>query len=239
MRRALLLTTFSILVTSCVTIPQLAQPMEKTRTVNAAYDDVWKAAINALTTSNQMITMSEKDSGVMAVDRTFERDQIWEYALIDGWTKFWTIWTGFRSRANLVIQSVTPEKTRIVVNAQIFGDFNQSNANYFTGAVSYTPASRVLSSNGKLEKEYLDIIEAQLSGVQGLEWANPPKESAAPPAGTSPVQSNRSAASFVDINQANLQEEMLKAQEKYEQRKKEMRLRRQTEESVNAKPSVA
>lgn len=172
----LLLVSLILLLTGCQTMPQMKQPMEKVKTFDAAFDEVWRASITALTTSNQMITLSEKDSGVIGVDRTFTKEQVWQYVLVDGWSKFWTQWTKFRSRANLVIQPVDQQRTKVTINSQIFGDFQEAHPNFLTGTVSYNPADRQLPSNGKLEKEYLDMIEGQIPSLRKIAWLDKSKE---------------------------------------------------------------
>ncbi len=159
-----------VIVSGCVTAPKLTEPIERSRTFDATYDDVWKAAIQALTSSNQIITMSQKDSGVIGVDREFDRTNVWNYVIIDGWTKFWTQWQKFHSRANLVVQSLEPTKTKVVVNVQMNADYLQAQPNYFFGTVSYSNQQHTLTSNGKIEKGYLDMIEAQLPKTRQLAW---------------------------------------------------------------------
>lgn len=175
----------TIFLAGCATMPTMDKPMEKTRTFSASYGEVWSSAITALTTSNQMITLSEKDSGVIGVDRQFNQQQIWDYVLIDGWSKFWTTWTNFQSRANFVIQALGPTETKVTVNTQIRADTKQYDYNIWWGTTSTSNVQRGLSSNGKLEKEYLDMIEAQLPNIRQLKWLDTGQ--AAPSKNTLPV----------------------------------------------------
>ena len=153
-------------------MPKMEKPMEKTRTYDATYDQIWTASINALTSNNQMITMSQKDSGVIGVDRDFTPQEIWDYVLIDGWNKFWTTWTAFHSRANFVVQPVDPQHTKVIVNTQIRGGEKKVDYNIWWGYATASNQERALTSNGKLEKEYLDMIEAQTSSLKKIAWIN-------------------------------------------------------------------
>lgn len=178
--------TVFLCLSGCATTPKLTEPIERNRVYDAAYDEIWRAAIQGLTVQNEMITMSQKDSGVIGVDREFDNQNIWNYVLMDGWTKFWTTWQKFHSRANMVIQPLEEMKTKVIVNVQIQGDYLQGQPNYFTGNVSYFNQQKQLMSNGKIEKEYLDIIEAQLPGVRKLAWLN--EKPAQTSGGLSPTQ---------------------------------------------------
>ncbi len=196
----LIFSMLTMVVTGCATTATLTEPIQKTRTFEASYDEVWKAAVQALTSQNQMITMSQKDSGVIGVDREFNRDNVWAYILIDGWTKFWTTWQKFRSRANLVIQPTDETKTKVLVNVQIMADYLQSQPNFFLGTVTYSNQELQLVSNGKIEKEYLDMIEAQIPNVRKLAWLGASKNQAAVLASKSTAASAASSSATSTVN---------------------------------------
>ena len=152
------------------TMPQLKEPIEKSRTFSAPFDEVWNAAISALTTSNQMMSLTEKDSGVIGVNRQFTKQEIWSYVLADSWTKTFTTWTSFGSKANLILQKVDPGQTKVTINTQIFGGEKKIDYNIWFGYATSSNQERGLTSNGKLEKEYLDMIEAQIPNLRKMPW---------------------------------------------------------------------
>lgn len=160
----------SFLAAGCATMPKLEKPIERNRTFDAPYEEVWKASINALTSSNQMMTLTEKDSGVIGVDRDFSKEEIWNYALVDSWKKFWTTWIAFHAKANFVIQATDPTRTKVTVNTQIRGGEKNIDYNIWWGYATASTKENLLTSNGKLEKEYLDMIEAQIPALRKIAW---------------------------------------------------------------------
>lgn len=168
-----LIVALSLMAGGCATAPQLAKPIEKQKTFEAPYKEVFDNAITALTSSNQMILMSEKDSGVIGIERQFSQQEIWEYVLASAWDKYTKQWLRFYAKVNLVIRELDANRSKVIVNNQIVGEYNLVTLNPLTGATSTTVDKAYLPSNGKLEEEYLDMIQAQIPALRKLAWMTP------------------------------------------------------------------
>jgi len=145
------------LTTGCATTAQrVVTPLREVRNYDSTYDQVWNAAIKGLLASDQKIILSEKDSGVIKVDRKLSQEEIWNYANLDGWNKFWNTWKSFYAETNLVIQPISSHSSGVRINSQITGIYEKLEANW-----RFDTEYRLISS-GKMENEYFDLLEKEL-----------------------------------------------------------------------------
>ena len=145
------------LAAGCVTTAQKTiTPLREVRNYNFTYEQVWNAAIKGLQARGQKIIFSEKDSGVIRVDRKLSQEEIWNYASIDGWTKFWNTWKSFYAETNLIIQPVSSQSSRVRVNSRITGIYEKLDYSWQFDTEYY------LVSSGKMENEYFGLLEKEL-----------------------------------------------------------------------------
>ena len=146
---------FSFSIFGCATIPTLERPIEKSRTFKASFEELWQALIPALTSAGEFVTVAEKDSGFITFQKVILIDRLREYALMpSGWTCHNI---GQVSQLVLLINVVTTKPDEKHVTVTINSKFPEIRCGGFWD-ISWP--IRTFSTNGKLEKEYLNKIEA-------------------------------------------------------------------------------
>ena len=152
MKKLIYLLFLVVLVSGCGTIPKkINQPIIKSRTFNASFVNAWEATVQVL--SKEIIMVAEKDSGLISFKKNTNIPMWKKYALIPK-RNYW----GFRAAPEITVTVLVKDEnennTNITIHSKIV-----NTVLYGLGAF----AKAEFSSNGLLEKEYLDEIQEQLN----------------------------------------------------------------------------
>jgi len=170
------LITFCFLICGCATVPpMLERPIEKSRTFNAIYEDVWKSLVQALTSSGEFISTAEKESGVISFQKIITPPGMIEtLALCNSGVQ----WNNANAAVNITAVKVDETHTTVTINSQFWGTGTDTGDQVMgsllgamVGAVYYSPLRQYgpLSSKGVLEKSYLDKT-ANLLPTKSYAW---------------------------------------------------------------------
>ncbi len=136
-------------LSGCATAP-LVHEVEKTRTIPASKDVVWERAVGFFATNNLSIETIEKDSGIIAAERTVNRPAAGTY--MGGWAdcgaSFLEIPVAQLVDLNVFVRPVG-EATSATVNAR-FTEVRQMGSSPTTTATC--------NSTGALERMILDAL---------------------------------------------------------------------------------
>jgi DNA-directed RNA polymerase subunit H (RpoH/RPB5) len=136
-----------IVLTACAT-PESRETIEKHVDLNAPFDEVWSSAIEGLARSGEIITHTEKESGLIVLEKKVPGGQIPKITTASG---SWTTWHGGRVKSNIFIKPLSDSSTRVSANVCLTGS-----------GVPYSktfPREFTLESNGTMEKTYLGLIK--------------------------------------------------------------------------------
>lgn len=154
MKRIILLLGLLVLFSGCATaIPKLNKPVENSRTFEASYEKLWNTILQAMTNSGETIAIAQKDSGLVTFQRKIPLNVKLEtialapkgvLVLANHWVIVFPV-----AHINVVVLKSDDKRMLVTINAKIVGDF---------GKPWTTFRAQELSSNGTLEREYLDKI---------------------------------------------------------------------------------
>ena len=151
----------ALLAFGCIHPPTLDQPFKRDRVLNFSYDEVWDTTIKTLALSGDIIQHTDKESGVISFKKFVNPDSLKAIAFYDG-SGVRNIITQASADMNFVLHRMSPNETRMIVNSEIQAQ-GLNEFNMFSGWRSYT-------SNGVLEKNYLDKIEVELEKSKTPKW---------------------------------------------------------------------
>jgi hypothetical protein len=135
----------------CATIALLPdKTIVKNRVFVASYEEVWGSMIPSLTSSGEVVTIAQKDSGLFCFKRYLEAREVEELALAPGKITFLERPV---LKVNVVITKVDDKHTNVAINSEITGSFKKD----FT-----TWCASKLESNGVTERNCLDRIQENL-----------------------------------------------------------------------------
>lgn len=131
-------------------IPKIDKPIVKSQVFVASYEEVWKSLIPALTSSGEIVTIAQKDSGLFSFKKYLEVNEVEKLAVAPSRLTFLERPV---LEVNVVAAKVDDTQTTVTINSEITGSFKKD----FT-----TWCASKLSSNGTAEKNYLDKIQSFL-----------------------------------------------------------------------------
>lgn len=137
-------------------IPKPDKPILNSRTFEASYDEVWDVMLQALTASGELITVAQKEIGLVAFQKKIPLHMLEKVALapkgVLALSNHWVIVFPV-AQINVVALKSDNKHTSVTINAKIVGDFGKPWTNF---------RAQELASNGTLENEYLDKIQVML-----------------------------------------------------------------------------
>lgn len=153
MRNLLLFSLIALIImTGCVTIPKLEEPIEKERIFNKSFSEVWDSTIEGLVRAGEVVSHTEKSSGLIVIEQEVSGQQL--RSLIREYTSLFEIWQKGTVKANILIKPLSETSTQVFTNVKVEG---------IAKNISDGASRRYqLSSNGKMEKGYLALIEGML-----------------------------------------------------------------------------
>jgi hypothetical protein len=138
-------------------IPQPDRTIVNNRTFEVSYDVVWNAMLRAFNASGELITVAQKDSGLITFQKKVPLEMLGKVSLapkgVVALANHWVIVFPI-AQINVTAQKLDDKRTLVIINAKIVGDFGKPWTNF---------RAQELASNGVLEKEYLDKIQKNLS----------------------------------------------------------------------------
>ena len=151
MKKSVYLLIIVMILSGCAAvISKPNKPIVNSRTLEASYDEVWEAIPQVLTSSGEIITIAQKDSGLFSFKKYLEVKEFQKIALAP---KNVTFLERPVLDVNVVTTKVNDKHTTVTINSEIKGSFKKD--------FSFWCASRV-DSNGIAESNYLDKIESCL-----------------------------------------------------------------------------
>jgi len=140
-------------------VGKILQESEETKgitaTFDAPFDLVWKSILEAMVRNGIIITLCDKAEGKLTVERDFSKlyyEKGWNYVLGQKAP------TNYVSSAasDLLVETVSPQQTKVSIVSKIIGDIE---TRVWQGSEFQTV---MMPSSGRLEKEYLEFITAQM-----------------------------------------------------------------------------
>jgi hypothetical protein len=143
----------------------LDKPVEKSWLIEGSLDVLWKASIKALVEKGVDIQVIDETNDLIIVEELFEGYAFGEVTADRGAGFF-----GGRARVNILFEEAEPSKTRLTINPVLEG-------------YGRSPMPMKATSNGKLERDYYQIIYNSIPREKTYDWLEdePPPE--APEAG--------------------------------------------------------
>ncbi|MCX8043287.1 MAG: hypothetical protein N3B18_04085 [Desulfobacterota bacterium] len=141
------------LFVACTPPPTPRPPVDNNRVFNAGFDAVWAALLGAVTTGEEMLTLTDKTTGLMTFQRNIPVKQLDTYAFDD---------TGMlmsSAIANVVVRVVeqAPGRTRVAMTTKI-----TATGKDVLDVLLSRQRQVVLDSKGWLEREYFERISNRL-----------------------------------------------------------------------------
>lgn len=137
-----------VFMASCATVPRMEKPIEKYKDFNKPFEEVWRSTIEGLTRSGELISFTEKESGLIVVEKELPGNDVPKFIL--GGPAL-VVWHRGSVRGSIFVKPISENSTRVFVNVKIKG--------LGTPLFGTYPIEYALTSNGRMEKEYLELIE--------------------------------------------------------------------------------
>jgi len=153
MKKLLSIMGFILMVTGCVTAPQVIAPFDTSATSEASFDETWTKLVRFMTTNQIGIATIEKDSGLIVMDNDNLQTDLtlkycdapsavgWPYSLIGGQVS---------GNVNVVSDAGF---TTVSVNTTFRA------VSEYCGNNGCQTRVRVCNSNGNFEGEVLDAVK--------------------------------------------------------------------------------
>jgi hypothetical protein len=140
-----------------ITPPKKKEDIENKREFNKSFNTVWEYTIKGLTSSGEKITLIKKDMGLIQVEKEINGCELKKSITNPGFT----MWERGEIRVRLFIVEVSENLTRFfcIVDIKGFGKLIEMKRNGKKSLNLFTK-EKILSSNGSMEKNFLDLIES-------------------------------------------------------------------------------
>ena len=158
MKRLMAASLLLAFFTACATVPRMKEPIEKYRDFDRPFEEVWRSTIEGLTRAGEVISFSEKESGLIVVERELSGNILPRFIM--GGPAL-VVWHRGSVKGSIFIKPLSENSTRVFVNVKIKG--------LGTPLLGEYPIEYALASNGRMEKEYLDLIEGMLFASKKFE----------------------------------------------------------------------
>jgi len=142
----------------CATVPTMEKPVEKSRDFNKPFKEVWSSTIEGLTRSGELISFTEKESGLIVIEKDLGGNEISSLATN---APALTIWHRGKVKASIFIKPISETSTRVFANVNLSGigvTFLQQYSQEF-----------MLNSNGTIERNYLNLVDSLISSGRQYE----------------------------------------------------------------------
>lgn len=120
---------------------QLRKPVQKSIDLKRPFEEVWDSTIKGLDRSGEIVTHTEKESGLIVVERDVAGSELPKITIDSG---FWG-WKRGKVKATIFLKPLSDSSTRVFISTKISG-------------IGYLLEGYTLSSNGTLEETYLSLI---------------------------------------------------------------------------------
>ncbi|RLA86206.1 MAG: hypothetical protein DRG31_00895, partial [Deltaproteobacteria bacterium] len=128
------------------------------RDFDRPFEEVWRSTIEGLTRAGEFISFSEKDSGLIVVEKELSGDDL--PGFIMGGPAL-VVWHRGSVKGSIFVKPLSENSTRVFVNVKIKG--------LGTPLLGKYPIEYALASNGRMEKTYLDLIEGMVLASRKFE----------------------------------------------------------------------
>ncbi|RLA87352.1 MAG: hypothetical protein DRG40_00535 [Deltaproteobacteria bacterium] len=150
MRKFKLFLLLLLLLASCATVPKMEKPIKKYKDFDKPFEEVWRSTIEGLTRSGELISFTEKESGLIVVEKELSGDEVPKFTMGPALV----VWHRASVRGSIFVKPTSESSTRVFVNVKIKGLGTPLFGSY--------PMEFALTSNGRIEKEYLELIEGMV-----------------------------------------------------------------------------
>ncbi len=146
----------------CATIEPtiIDKPIEREKTYNKSYDDVWKAAVAVFVKSDGIVSTVDSQSGIISFVNNMSPEEMEDFIAEKSPT--FPMGSHFgqgQMYINAILSKVDDKTTKVYLKTKITGSL----LNAYGYPVQYSIS---LTSNGKLEEEFFNKLSAELGLIQ-------------------------------------------------------------------------